>query len=168
MRGEHFFKDSYFLSYVGSSPHTRGTRDSTIFIPIAFRIIPAYAGNTLSSPPLYFRFGDHPRIRGEHQSNLCDHSPNLGSSPHTRGTRDRGTFLSLSFGIIPAYAGNTFRYKPGCIRGGDHPRIRGEHFCPVSFRPQMMGSSPHTRGTRHASVAANGRGGIIPAYAGNT
>ena len=51
-----------------------------------------------------------------------------GSSPHTRGTR------------LTAHG-------CGYVRG-DHPRIRGEHFC----------------GRPHAGVAA----GIIPAYAGNT
>ena len=30
-------------------------------------------------------------------------------------------------GIIPAYAGSTFKRKTNQIRWQDHPRLRGEH-----------------------------------------
>ena len=134
----------------GSSPHTRGA-----LRPGAF---------------LGHRLGDHPRIRGEHvtapdaavlvpgiiPAYAGNTSPVsfqisgvLGSSPHTRGTRDRA------------------RCRCPCTR--DHPRIRGEHFAcifsdfwcagiipayagntAVMYRSQVMatGSSPHTRGTQ--------------------
>ena len=93
--------------------------------------------------------GDHPRIRGEHDSfngrlrhavgiipayagntRAVVHPPTalVGSSPHTRGT--------------PA------RTPRACMSSRDHPRIRGEHF--------------------KLAVAIQQREGIIPAYAGNT
>ena len=175
----------------GSSPHTRGTRDMFSFV--------------------HSRTEDHPRIRGEHAALSVMDTPtvriipayagnthvlfksrcfNQGSSPHTRGTR-----------FIGAYNGDAKR---------DHPRIRGEHRGDVQVashghgiipayagntgrRPKatakMMGSSPHTRGTRRFIPRWNTmrrdhpriRGehsvrafrpprsrGIIPAYAGNT
>ena len=136
----------------------------------AIGIIPVYAGSTLpedvgdrdlwgSSPHTrgapsrastrLVSFWDHPRIRGEHVPGRCDHA--------------------VLSGIIPAYAGNTFRAASESIslRGSsphtrrtprprrltrnprrDHPRIRGEHVL-----------------AHHAAVLALG---IIPAYAGNT
>ena len=74
-------------------------------------------------------------------------------------------------GIIPAYAGSTFRFLPyrtvtpgssphtrgarrRCARtpppGGDHPRIRGEHVSAVHYPGLPDGSSPHTRGAQQA------------------
>ena len=121
------------LSPLGSSPHTRGT-------------MPAACGRWSIA-------GDHPRIRGEHVV-LAELLPrvdwiipayagntvaldgeklwDVGSSPHTRGTRDapaapaacgrdhprirgehKGTMLKVDGmkGIIPAYAGNTIMPK---------------------------------------------------------
>ena len=50
---------------------------------------------------------DHPRIRGEHVSNVCDGTMPYGSSPHTRGA------LAMP---VRTHRGSA-----------DHPRIRGEH-----------------------------------------
>ena len=77
-------------------------------------------------------------------------------------------FDTLQTGIIPAYAGSTSCKPPPGGRGQDHPRIRGEHRparCLTRCRP---GSSPHTRGARHASPRQAVGGRIIPAYAGST
>ena len=145
----------------GSSPHTRGTQTSggrgtcrardhprirgehavhQRLIDSVFRIIPAYAGNTLfqswcldgkkgSSPHTRGtpksrnqRFGcrwDHPRIRGEHATDAR-----------------RAKFIQ---GIIPAYAGNTRNY--------------------FSLKPISAGSSPHTRGTHLFTCDPNSRRG---------
>ena len=72
-------------------------------------IIPAYAGNTgLHLTFRRFRW-DHPRVCGEHRIffllTLCQ----WGSSPRMRGTRMWGSGDNMTNGIIPAYAGNTFR-----------------------------------------------------------
>ena len=117
-------------------------------------------------------------------------SSSEGSSPHTRGTLlpptrhasgdrdhprirgehgDGGEAVGRGVGIIPAYAGNTAAV--------------------LLSSAAVLGSSPHTRGTRwrrtrpvrahrdhprirgeHASGHREGRAarGIIPAYAGNT
>ena len=49
-----------------------------------------------------------------------------------------------------------------------HPRSRGEH-CPTVTRcTDPPGSSPLTRGTRHAGDAQRAAPGLIPAHAGNT
>ena len=48
-----------------------------------------------------------------------------------------------------------------------HPRIRGERIQPALDRPDLTGSSPHTRGTCPSGGPPPGRKRFIPAYAGN-
>ena len=114
------------------------------------------------------RTWDHPRVCGEHASNVSDSSRNLGSSPRMRGTRHTRPVRGRGTGIIPAYAGNT-SYGNDCkARDRDHPRVCGEH-CHVRrcLFPQE-GSSPRMRGTHLAVNPRPRKRGIIPAYAGNT
>ena len=92
--------------------------------------------------------GDHPRVCGEHSRVMKSRSNCGGSSPRMRGTPIACRILSAPAGIIPAYAGNTARYRNLRKLYWDHPRVCGEHRSPVSWR------IPPTR--------------IIPAYAGNT
>ena len=49
------------------------------------RIIPAYAGSTLTRYLPKEADMDHPRIRGEHYPMLAPYVRPGGSSPHTRG-----------------------------------------------------------------------------------
>ena len=111
---------------VGSSPHTRGARARNFSVDKESRIIPAYAGSTVTPSWKTSLMTDHPRIRGEHSDRSC-----------SRGAGGR---------IIPAYAGST-SMCPTCSCGrGDHPRIRGEHVDCVLGEGDAVGSSPHTRG----------------------
>ena len=50
----------------------------------------------------------------------------------------------------------------------DHPRLRGEHFCPLSCMYITRGSPPLTRGTLDEDAFKLMSPGITPAYAGNT
>ena len=87
IRGEHedeFVEDE---GSDGSSPHTRGAHDIARDNTAATRIIPAYAGSTITYWSLSSNFWDHPRIRGEHWA-------------MTRMEAD-------ALRIIPAYAGST-------------------------------------------------------------
>ena len=152
----------------GSSPHTRGARRRPVADLPRGRIIPAYAGSTSVSCGLSGRGRDHPRIRGEHESSTSRSRPSPGSSPHTRGARFLSIVFATSRRIIPAYAGSTRLSGSDGGRGGDHPRIRGEH----SFRDKRGGaydgSSPHTRGARRDPSRIPWVSRIIPAYAGST
>ena len=132
----------------GSSPHTRGARSAACRAVRRARIIPAYAGSTSGFRGRGAGRRDHPRIRGEHQTNP---TARLGGQ-----------------WIIPAYAGSTSSAPPPQTRRPDHPRIRGEHCHRFIGIHMSRGSSPHTRGARrgrhgHIRVAR-----IIPAYAGST
>ena len=131
-------------------------------------IIPAYAGNTRNDMYLMKVQWDHPRVCGEHARTVRRCVASAGSSPRMRGTRDRGGQPLSQPGIIPAYAGNTPAYAALIFPAWDHPRVCGEHFCPVQFIKPFLGSSPRMRGTRWHYGRCGKGGGIIPAYAGNT
>ena len=66
IRGEHVHDSSYTDRSGGSSPHTRGAPVVRIPVGRPPRIIPAYAGSTVSMKSSTPGRGDHPRIRGEH------------------------------------------------------------------------------------------------------
>ena len=71
-------------------------------------------------------------------------------------------------GIIPACAGST-SYAYTCpMFHRDHPRMCGEHLCPVNTATGEQGSSPHVRGARSYRVHHSWLAGIIPACAGST
>ena len=91
-----------------------------------------------------------------------------------------------TFGIIPAYAGNTrlprrscaglwdhpayagnTRCRTGFQAGcGDHPRVCGEHQLDALVGGIRTGSSPRMRGTLAPVIIGHVAHGIIPAYAG--
>ena len=146
IRGEHA---SAFVSPptdCGSSPHTRGAPRRRAGWMRGPGIIPAYAGSTSRVLRLRRRWRDHPRIRGEHRRVTQKQLAEVGSSPHTRGARQRILDELGAKRIIPAYAGSTFDRGLRPLEPQDHPRIRGEH--PLTRRSGrgLPGSSPHTRG----------------------
>ena len=74
----------------------------------------------------------------------------------------------MSSGIIPAYAGSTVEPSEMLTAQKDHPRIRGEHATRRTLGSPRKGSSPHTRGARHAADERDAVHRIIPAYVGST
>ena len=111
---------------------------------------------------------DHPRICGEHRFAGWSTLQLRGSSPHMRGTPNSDGIARRADGIIPAYAGNTNVGQYRDLRGGDHPRICGEHLNLRVGAGLPVGSSPHMRGTHECAKSVLLVLGIIPAYAGNT
>ena len=131
-------------------------------------IIPACAGNTKATTVETSLNGDHPRMRGEHQSGWYPNTETAGSSPHARGTLSPVPHPQVPTGIIPACAGNTFDDCMHIREKRDHPRMRGEHMSDTIVFTSIMGSSPHARGTRRWRLPIRPAPGIIPACAGNT
>ena len=127
IRGEHRSCVSALRGQWGSSPHTRGA----LCVPRTrlrwSGIIPAYAGSTVDWTTVTSRVADHPRIRGEHGVRSNERVVYGGSSPHTRGAHVAAHRHQGDRGIIPAYAGSTWRRTGTPPRLRDHPRIRGEH-----------------------------------------
>ena len=111
---------------------------------------------------------DHPRVCGEHQADRCFYGPDLGSSPRMRGAPRAARAASQPFGIIPAYAGSTFKGMTMQDLIEDHPRVCGEHTLAHVDSCISRGSSPRMRGALTASVFSVNQSGIIPAYAGST
>ena len=132
------------------------------------RIIPALAGNTPSASRILSAISDHPRSRGEYSVGGLLGLDNRGSSPLSRGILTAAVDLVHGPGIIPALAGNTVTGDPILGNPGDHPRSRGEYEVVVRQAVGEKGSSPLSRGILGHEEDDQGRGGIIPALAGNT
>ena len=110
-RGEHHggFSEPHYQR--GSSPLARGTR--RVLLPEVWRLglIPARAGNTVSSLCLRANTGAHPRSRGEHFILSARLLWRMGSSPLARGTLCWRSSSNARSGLIPARAGNTEAWK---------------------------------------------------------
>ena len=152
---------------VGSSPHTRGTRYCTNNECETFRFIPAYAGNEQTVRVARLTWPVHPRIRGERSQRAPRTLATSGSSPHTRGTIPAPPPPSTRSRFIPAYAGNAPFGGSSTGEKAVHPRIRGERTGGQTALPSIIGSSPHTRGTRFRQGCRFLCLRFIPAYAGN-
>ena len=147
-RGEHADNQPTMPSYPGSSPQARGTQRGPLLPVLSPRFIPAGAGNTARSDSEVPKEAVHPRRRGEHQDKMNKIAYKGGSSPQARGTPDKTRAETAEIRFIPAGAGNTHSYRPGCAGPAVHPRRRGEH--PVRRHALLIapGSSPQARGTR--------------------
>ena len=159
---------SLSVSTSGSSPHTRGLRDTDRRVRPVEGIIPAHAGFTGEHLPTRHGRADHPRTRGVYPRRAPCVAVRRGSSPHTRGL-----LLTLGVGggpgrIIPAHAGFTVRHDRVVAQVADHPRTRGVYSTHLRNAAACLGSSPHTRGLPVETVVEAGEEGIIPAHAGFT
>ena len=166
--GEHFLCLGVGERGEGSSPRLRGTPRGPARPGGPQGIIPALAGNTVSTNGSNTNGGDHPRACGEHIRRANGQQELRGSSPRLRGTRTRGRADSRWCGIIPALAGNTSVVAVTVIGWWDHPRACGEHGEAFDQHAGEPGSSPRLRGTRAVQRALGDMEGIIPALAGNT
>ena len=136
----------------GSSPLSRGIRPDLGSRLGCGGIIPALAGNTQSWQHQQASPADHPRSRGEYTPQGDPRAVAKGSSPLSRGIRQRrrGSFRHRR--IIPALAGNTWGGPRGCGPGRDHPRSRGEYSLSALLYATQMGSSPLSRGIHCARL----------------
>ena len=150
VRGEHISTLRENQTHDGSSPRARGTRSPGPTFSSRRRFIPACAGNTgrrWNSTP---NWTVHPRVRGEHNSELRLSDGTNGSSPRARGTRLSRRRRRSRHRFIPACAGNTAA-PLRCRRPSPvHPRVRGEHYGYSMARYAVAGSSPRARGTLFA------------------
>ena len=68
MCGEHSAPNAVRMALLGSSPHVRGAHRIQGRGRNLAGIIPACAGSTIGSPRTLKRYGDHPRMCGEHEA----------------------------------------------------------------------------------------------------
>ena len=131
-------------------------------------LIPAHAGKTRGAGRVAPRPSAHPRSRGENNPNLLKEAPPVGSSPLTRGKRDRALEVLGPWRLIPAHAGKTRIRRPTSSLRSAHPRSRGENTAFFRWAHGAGGSSPLTRGKRRITHVVRVIGGLIPAHAGKT
>ena len=167
-RGENTVGVGHSATSFGSSPLTRGKRESNLDDLRASGIIPAHAGKTTGKNGHSHKFRDHPRSRGENNVHAEASIRFEGSSPLTRGKPGLRCHEDFVPGIIPAHAGKTYRSGIAQRCSWDHPRSRGEN-PQLGFGTNVTeGSSPLTRGKREHGPAGCAGVGIIPAHAGKT
>ena len=118
------------------------------------RIIPAYAGSTRSFMLHDLVSEDHPRVCGEHESELQKMSPDGGSSPRMRGAQLLGGRTGEVVGIIPTYAGSTCIIKFAHPESKDDPRVCGDHSSGTGIDGLQRESSPRMRGAHDEKIIA--------------
>ena len=166
--GANVMVPSACMLMVGSSPRMRGKRAGHRLRPRPYRIIPAHAGQTAPARDATRRSSDHPRACGANSVIAIDAMVVPGSSPRMRGKlKHLGDLIDHRW-IIPAHAGQTYRYGCGRHRQPDHPRACGAN--PVRTVPSLWasGSSPRMRGKQRAFIENTLKPRIIPAHAGQT
>ena len=166
--GEHRMKVTAQDAQSGSSPRMRGALTIDAVLVDNQRIIPADAGSTISSYPVWSSLGDHPRGCGEHMYPNVLSWRNSESSPRMRGARAEHDLVQARLGIIPADAGSTRPLTALAAWSADHPRGCGEHSTALLSRPLSEGSSPRMRGAHAKAHQERHWRGIIPADAGST
>ena len=105
--GEHRISPADIFSIYGSSPRVRGTRYYAHLTFIRSRFIPACAGNTVLKAMPAAVGPVHPRVCGEHLSDVVPSLLSSGSSPRVRGTPIAVLLILDIWWFIPACAGNT-------------------------------------------------------------
>ena len=156
------------VSTAGSPPHTRGKEHGSQRRGHFRGITPAHAGKRREHSEIFFRARDHPRTRGEKESQGPHWCRPRGSPPHTRGKVSDLENLNFDLRITPAHAGKRKFTFPHHRAGRDHPRTRGEK---QDFRAavgQDVGSPPHTRGKGSKALPSRNLFGITPAHAGKS
>ncbi len=166
--GEHCPPSAITRAGPGSSPRGRGTRRRRHRRPRQHRFIPAWAGNTTSTPRSGVSTTVHPRVGGEHRRKVVLAQSEYGSSPRGRGTPGEAVRRSPGRWFIPAWAGNTYQTVRNEALKTVHPRVGGEHTGTPKSVGSGTGSSPRGRGTQQMARAIHRRRRFIPAWAGNT
>ncbi len=105
--GEYCLSLPLLMCLKGSPPPVRGIPAFPAILPLAFRITPACAGNTIIKSVSPSQVQDHPRLCGEYYLKESSHVVMAGSPPPVRGILLTFPLLYRAARITPACAGNT-------------------------------------------------------------
>ena len=156
----------------GLSPHGRGIHRRRAARPGRRGPIPAWAGDTMPrrmpgrSPRRCT--GAYPRMGGGYTTNPSHPTLLAGLSPHGRGIRGWFRPAPSTTGPIPAWAGDTSRFRHRARSSRAYPRMGGGYEGTCGGPPSQLGLSPHGRGIRCPARRGRCRRGPIPAWAGDT
>ena len=109
MRGEYHKKASLSHCTWGSPPLARGIQRPCRIRARRPGITPACAGNTVVGTAGINRSRDHPRLRGEYESEVVAVEAVAGSPPLARGILLLYNLNFILLRITPACAGNTLK-----------------------------------------------------------
>ena len=152
----------------GSSPRGRGKLLVGVGGRLRPRLIPAWAGKTMTAIEARACSGAHPRVGGENVGGPLAVFGVPGSSPRGRGKRSDSKKTQPSSRLIPAWAGKTPLNSTSVRRRWAHPRVGGENFDEHPRQLSRHGSSPRGRGKRGQDGAGALPARLIPAWAGKT
>ena len=150
----------------GLSPLTRGNRQESVLRAHGRGPIPAHAGEPLGRLLRRCLCRAYPRSRGGTTDGGNDLDMSEGLSPLTRGNHQVLQHFLRALGPIPAHAGEPSSRSTRRISTWAYPRSRGGTYPFRGAHAKHWGLSPLTRGNPHVPGARPGRGGPIPAHAG--
>ena len=107
--GENRAFDVLAVGRMGSSPRGRGKQLRRPAQVVHIGLIPAWAGKTQTYPNCRFHLWAHPRVGGENYYPTGNSLIREGSSPRGRGKRSARGGVAPLRGLIPAWAGKTYR-----------------------------------------------------------
>ena len=168
VRGGNSSRCSGLACHTGLSPRARGKRPRDEQQLLAYRPIPACAGETSPHTPAPPGRRAYPRVRGGNFEVQESDDNSTGLSPRARGKRRGRRSMPQSLGPIPACAGETRRSGETGPGRRAYPRVRGGNASPKTGGPLSVGLSPRARGKRGRSAHLPVPPGPIPACAGET
>ncbi len=151
---------------IGLSPRGRGNPRPARSIPAALGSIPAWAGEPQQQPGSSPDGQVYPRVGGGTSWWPGLSPPGRGLSPRGRGNHYADREPAAGSRSIPAWAG-----EPDRTHGGNHgkrvyPRVGGGTPPARPAIAETSGLSPRGRGNPKGGQDLLGRGGSIPAWAG--
>ena len=127
MGGENGYTPGRDIYHFGSSPRGRGKLHADRPDATARRLIPAWAGKTLSACRRANRRWAHPRVGGENVVTQVPVGTPPGSSPRGRGKLIAVDLDTMRERLIPAWAGKTRSRSATPWGSPAHPRVGGEN-----------------------------------------
>ena len=152
----------------GLSPRGRGKQLNWICQAYYKGSIPAWAGETLSSPSPKPSIKVYPRVGGGNSSERACRIGSHGLSPRGRGKPSRRCQKRAISGSIPAWAGETVRTTLTASGATVYPRVGGGNAHNICKDANRGGLSPRGRGKPIGLFAITEACRSIPAWAGET
>ena len=168
VRGEYALPQIIDAAVAGSPPRSRGIPAGAPSTIVEAGLTPAFAGNTQRGDRVVPVLGAHPRVRGEYSRSKWGKLGSAGSPPRSRGILPHHHRRHRGRRLTPAFAGNTVGAAGVRVSSPAHPRVRGEYIEPHAEPGAAWGSPPRSRGIRGGGDGGGVRGGLTPAFAGNT
>ena len=165
-RGATAHRGGQWPSGGGLSPLARGNLQEQTQVEQSQGPIPARAGQPAVADLVPYAKKAYPRSRGATGWVEVARESDPGLSPLARGNRRRPVALAVSFGPIPARAGQPNPLALIDWRLGAYPRSRGATGLNTDTIKMKQGLSPLARGNRGLAPVFAAPPGPIPARAG--